>query len=75
MPVYGYKNGNKGGFVIIDNGAETALMNSVVGSTTYKFSAIYPSFQLRGYTNHRARTFKQTYFANVLVVLSCTQKT
>lgn len=65
MPVYGYKNGNKGGFVIIDNGAETALMNSVVGSTTYKFSAIYPSFQLRGYTNHRARTFKQTYFANV----------
>lgn len=65
MPVYGYKSGDKGGFTIIDSGAETALINSVVGSTAYKFSAIYPSFQLRGYTNHEARTFKQTYFANI----------
>lgn len=65
MPVYGYKNGEKGGFAIIDNGAETVLMNSIVGSTTYQFSTVYPSFQLRGYTNHEARTFKQTYMANV----------
>ena len=65
MPVYGYKNGDKGGFAIIDNGAETARMNTVVGSTAYKFSTVYPSFYLRGYTNHQARTFKQTYFANV----------
>jgi len=65
MPVYGYKNGDKGGFTIIDNGAETALMNTVVGSTAYQFSAIYSSFQLRGYTNHQAKTFRQTYFANI----------
>lgn len=65
MPVYGYKSGDKGGFAIIDNGAETVLLNSVVGSTSYQFSAIYPSFQLRGYTNHQARTFRQTYFANI----------
>ena len=65
MPVCGYKNGDKGGFTIIDNGAETALLNAVVGSTSYQFSAIYPSFQLRGYTNHQARTFRQTYFANI----------
>lgn len=65
MPVYGYKNGDKGGFVIIDNGAETATLNSIVGSTSYNFSTVYPSFQLRGYTNHMARTFKRTYYANI----------
>lgn len=65
MPVYGYKSGDKGGFAIIDNGAETASLNSVVGSTAYNFSTVYASFQLRGYTNHQARTFKQTYFANI----------
>lgn len=65
MPVYGYKSGNKGGFTIIDNGAETATLTAVVGSTSYKFSTIYPSFQLRGYTYHESRTFRQTYFANI----------
>ena len=65
MPVYGYKSGEKGGFVIIDNGAETAQLNSIVGSVAYNFSTIYPSFLLRGYTNHQARTFKRTYYANV----------
>ena len=65
MPVYGYKSGENAGFAIIDNGAETAILNTSVGSTTYRFSTIYPSFQLRGYTNHEARTFKNTYYANV----------
>lgn len=65
MPVYGYKSGDKGGFAIIDSGAETAYMTATVGSTAYKFSAVYPTFQLRGYTNHLARTFKQTYYSNI----------
>lgn len=65
MPIYGYKSGDKGGFTIIDNGAETVLMNSIVGSTAYRFSTIYPSFQLRGYTNHKTTTFKRTYYANI----------
>ncbi len=65
MPIYGYKNGEKGGFTIIDNGAETAYLNAIIGSTSYNFSALYPAFQLRGYTNHETRAFKQTYFANV----------
>ncbi len=65
MPVYGYKSGDKGGFAIIDNGAETAKMNSVIGSVAYRFSTVYPSFLLRGYTYHQARTFKRTYYANV----------
>lgn len=65
MPVYGYKNGDKGGFSIIESGAETAVINTNVGSTSYKFSTIYPSFQIRGYTEHEARTFNTTYYANV----------
>lgn len=65
LPVCGYKTGDKGGFTIIDSGAETASLNTIVGSTAYKFSTIYPTFQLRGYTNHEARAFKNSYYANV----------
>lgn len=65
MPVYGYKSGDKGGFVIIDNGAETAQIRTVVGSTAYKFSTIYSTFMLRGYTHHKSRTFKRTEYGNV----------
>lgn len=65
MPVYGYKNGEKGGFTIIENGAETAILKSSVGNTSYNFSTVYPSFQLRGYTEHEARAFKSTYYANI----------
>lgn len=65
MPVYGYKNGSLGGFAIIDQGADTALMTSTVGNTGYKFSAIYPSFQLRGYTTHEATAFNSKKKANI----------
>ncbi len=65
MPVYGYKQGNVGGFAIIDNGAEAATLNSIVGNSTYNFSAIYPSFQIRGFTVHQARSFNNTYYTNI----------
>ena len=65
LPVYGYKSGEKGGFTIIDNGAETAMLNTIVGCTPYKFSTIYPTFTLRGYTNHKARSYNNTYYANI----------
>lgn len=65
MPVYGFKSGEKGGFAIIDNGAETAQLDTVVGSTSYRFSTVYPTFLLRGYTYHQARTFRTSYYANV----------
>ena len=65
LPVYGYKNGDLGGFAIIDGGAETALLYSSSGNTAYKFSTIYPSFQLRGYTSHLATSFNNTRNANI----------
>lgn len=65
MPVYGYKNGDKGGFVIINDGAEAAQLVSTSGNTGYKFSAIYPTFQLRGYTLHKAKAFNTTSKTNI----------
>ncbi len=65
MPVYGYKSGDKGGFVIVDNGAETAQLRTSVGSTAYKFSTIYPRFMLRGYTYHLSKTFKTSAYSNI----------
>lgn len=65
MPVYGYKNGNQGGFAIIDSGEETVLLKTSAGNTAYKFSTVYPSFQLRGYTSHLATSFNNTRIANI----------
>ncbi len=65
MPVYGYKKGDVGGFAIIDNGSDAATLHSTIGNTTYGFSAIYPTFNLRGYTEHEARTFNSTYITKI----------
>lgn len=65
LPVYGYKTGNRGGFAIIDSGADAALMTSTSGNTSYKFSAIYPAFQLRGYTTHLAKSFNSERESNI----------
>ncbi len=65
LPVYGYKYGEKGGFVVIDDGAETATLNTYCGNTSYKFTTVFPSFQLRGYTSHLATSFNNTRNANI----------
>ena len=65
LPVYGYKNGDIGGVTIIDNGAETAALKANCGNTAYKFSTVYPSFQLRGYTTHLATSFNNKRNTNI----------
>ena len=60
MPVFGSKSGNKASFAIVEEGAETAWIKAKVGSTATKYSAVYVSFQLRGYTNHTAELFSST---------------
>ncbi len=65
LPVYGYKKGNVGGCAIIDEGAETVLLKTSSGNTAYKFTTVYPSFQLRGYTSHLATSFNNTRNANI----------
>lgn len=65
LPVYGYKDGNLGGFAIIDSGDDAAILSTTSGNTVYGFSAIYPSFQLRGTIKHLARTYNNTYYTNI----------
>lgn len=65
MPVYGYKNGSIGGFSIIDNGDETTILKTTSGNTAYKYSAVYPSFQLRSFTSHLATSFNNTRETNI----------
>ncbi|MBR5472652.1 MAG: hypothetical protein IKU82_01550, partial [Clostridia bacterium] len=65
FPVYGYKSGETGGFAIIDNGSDAAVISTTSGNTAYGFSAIYPTFHLRGYTEHKAKAFSSTYITKV----------
>lgn len=65
LPVYGYKDGNLGGFSIIDSGADAAKISTISGNTAYGFSAVYSSFQLRGTSQHLARSFGGNYYTNL----------
>lgn len=61
MPVYGYKAGEAGGFSIIEKGSDAAVINVTSGSKNFGFSSVYPSFNLRGFTNYITRNFNSTY--------------
>lgn len=65
LPVYGYKNGNRGGLSVIDGAADTVLLTSTSGHTKYTYSAIYPAFQLRSYSYHLAKSFSKEYYTNI----------
>ncbi len=60
LPVYGAKIGDIGAFAIIDKGSDSALINATSGSTAYKYSSVYASFQMRGYTQHQSQSFNST---------------
>ncbi len=49
MPVFGCKNNDTAVLGVITSGAEQASMCWSVGSTSLKYSAVYPKFLLRGY--------------------------
>ncbi len=48
IPVFGAKNGDTAVCAIIENAAETALINTNIGSSDYAYSAVYSSFNIRG---------------------------
>ncbi len=68
MPIFGAKNGNSGMLGIISEGAENAMMEGDIGNFNIGYSAIYPTFYVRGanqaskvlnglqYSNHYADT-------------------
>lgn len=65
LPVYGFKDGDKGGFVIIDRGAETAVIHTASGAESDGFSNIYAAFQLRGSTEHESKSFKWSQILSI----------
>ena len=48
LPVYGSKNGDKAICAIIEGSDSSANINTNVGSSTYGYSSVYASFNLRG---------------------------
>lgn len=52
MPVFGVKEKENALFGIITKGAETAEIKAVVGEARFGRSAVYPTFNLRGKSEH-----------------------
>ncbi len=52
LPVYGAKNGDKAMCAIIENASETASVTTNVGSSTYAYSSVYSTFNIRGSEVH-----------------------
>ena len=48
MPVYGVKKGDKALLAVIDSSANAASISWEIGSETFGFSTVYPTFRLRG---------------------------
>lgn len=51
FPIFGAKNGKDAVFSIIENGDDNAELTTNVGSSSYAYSCVYPTFYLRGYQN------------------------
>lgn len=61
LPCYGVVSEvGKGLFAIIDSGAESVELYATAGATTYGHSAVYPIFNVRGYTEHEATVYGST---------------
>lgn len=65
LPVYGAKSGGAATCAIIDGGAESAVIEAVVGSQAYRYTAAYTTFRLRGYTQHIAEVFNDMNIDNI----------
>ncbi len=58
LPVYGAKfSENQGICAIITDGAESASISVSAGASAYGYSAVYATFNIRGYTGHIASLF------------------
>ncbi|MBE6727837.1 MAG: hypothetical protein E7562_04225 [Ruminococcaceae bacterium] len=66
LPVYGATNGKKASFAIIESGAESALLDTTVGSTSIGYSAVYATYQLRGYTNNLKELYNNRFYEGLV---------
>ncbi len=57
MPVFGVDAGNKGLCAVIESAEDSALIEAISGAESYGYSAVYPTFQVRGNSEHQAKVF------------------
>ena len=60
LPVYGVKNGGEAVCAIIEGAAESAKINTILGSSSIGYSTVYASYQIRGYSSNVATMLNNT---------------
>ena len=66
LPVYGAKSGDTAAFAIIEKGADSCLLETTVGSTSIGYSAVYATYQLRGYTANIKELYNNRYYKGLV---------
>lgn len=64
IPVFGIKNGNRGLCAIIENGAESCLIEGSVGSQVFNYSSLYATLCIRGYDELRSVNYSGATLVN-----------
>ena len=62
LPVFGAKFGEQAIFGIIEQGAESSLIDMKVGATSIGYSAAYVTYQLRGFTANIKELYNNRYY-------------
>ena len=62
LPVLGAKFGEQAVFGIIEEGAESSLLNLKVGSTSIGYSSIYVTYQVRGFTANIKELYNNRFY-------------
>lgn len=62
LPVLGAKFGEQAIFGIIEDGAESSLLDMKVGATSIGYSGVYVTYQLRGYTANIKELYNNRYY-------------
>lgn len=64
LPVFGAKFDNQAVFGIIEQGAESSLLDMKVGSKMIGYSSVYVTYQVRGFTPHIKELYNNRYVKN-----------
>ena len=66
LPAFGAKCGGTASFGIIEEGAESCLLDMTVGSTSLGYSSVYVTYQLRGYTANIKELYNNRYYKGLV---------
>lgn len=62
LPIFGVKSENNASLGIIEEGADSSLLELTVGSTSIGYSSAYVTYQLRGYTANIKELYNNRYY-------------